>query len=88
MKNIMTVVLAAIIFAGILIVAPVIGLAVGWLIGWAIELFTGSFATDGLNKLFGTTRFHEGDFPQITAIVGILGSFFKANISAKKAEAK
>lgn len=56
----------------------------GWLTGCIIQFFCGQFVVDGLNTLFGTTRFIPDHLPIIGGALGFVGSFFKTASTSKK----
>jgi len=66
-----------------LITAPALGVLFGWLGGFLVELVLGSKPTEWLNLTFNTDRFARGDLPKITAVLAIIGSYFKTKVTAK-----
>jgi hypothetical protein len=83
MKDGVTIIGTVVAVIALVILLPIIYLFSGWFVGWVIEAMTGSYVTSGLNLLFGTDRFAEGDLPKITATLAVVGSFFKAQQTNK-----
>ena len=66
------------VFCGILLVAPVFAVAVGYIAGLAVMWVFGGIVTEGLNILFGTPRFAPNHIPLICATLALIGSFFSS----------
>lgn len=62
----------------VVFLSPILMIGFGWVAGWIIKLIFGSYITDGLNLLLGTTRFEANHLPMICATLGVVGSFFKS----------
>ena len=75
--------LAGVIIAFVIlfIFGPAFGALLGWLGGFLIELVLGAKPTEWLNLTFNTDRFAKGDLPKITAVLAIIGSYFKSSVS-------
>lgn len=71
--------LTALIFT--FITAP-LSIFFGWFLGLIIQFFCGQFVADGMNMLFGTTRFSPEVIPLIGGCLGFIGSFFKSSSSS------
>ena len=67
----------------LILIAPALGVLFGWLGGFLVELFLGEKPTEWLNLTFGTDRFARGDLPKITAVLAIIGSYFRTSVKAK-----
>ncbi len=65
----------------LLIFGPALGVLLGWLGGFLIELFLGAKPTEWLNLALNTDRFAKGDLPKITAVLAIIGSYFKTSVT-------
>lgn len=75
--------LAGVIIAFVIlfIFGPAFGALLGWLGGFLIELVLGAKPIEWLNLTFNTDRFAKGDLPKITAVLAIIGSYFKSSVS-------
>lgn len=77
--------IAAIISIIILsILLPVIIFASGWFGGWILMKIVGAAVVNGLNTLFGTTRFTPDLIPVVCGALAVIGSFFKVTLSNNK----
>lgn len=63
------------------IIGPAFGTLLGWISGYLIELVLGTKPTEWLNLTFNTERFAKGDLPKITAVLAIIGSYFKTRVA-------
>ena len=85
MKNLIAAVLAIVIA---LLLGPVLCYVCGWIGGWVLpRMFGGSLGiavANGLNTLFGTTRFVPEGLPTICGTLGVLSSFFTVSASRKR----
>ena len=72
---------AIIAFIALFIFAPAFGVMLGWLGGFLVEMVLGSKPTEWLNLTFNTDRFAKGDLPKITAVLAIIGSYFKTSVT-------
>lgn len=83
MKNneILAVLGAFMLTLGLLVIAPALGVLFGWLGGFLVELVLGSKPTEWLNLTFNTDRFTKGDLPKITAVLAIIGSYFRTKVT-------
>lgn len=77
--------IAAIISIIILsILLPVIIFGAGWLGGWVLMKIVGAAVINGLNTLFGTTRFTPDLIPVVCGTLAVIGSFFKTTVNNSK----
>lgn len=85
MRNLIAAVLGILIA---LLLGPVLCYACGWVGGWVLlRMFGGSLGVavaNGLNTLFGTTRFAPEVLPTICGTLGVLSSFFTVSASKKR----
>lgn len=72
-----------VVFITAVIFGPAILFFFGWLGGWLAEITIGHILCDGLNSLFGTTRFIPADLPVIGGTFAWIGGFFH-NLSTTK----
>lgn len=61
--------------AGVLFVAPIFAIAVGWVSGYFVELITGGYVTSGINMLFKTDLV-QGDLPKVSAVIWLMSYVF------------
>lgn len=78
MKQVISVVLASLAVLAMFVIYPAIIVLFGWLGGFLVELFLGSRPTEWMNLMFNTDRFVEGDLPKVTAVLAIIGSYFRS----------
>ena len=85
MRNLIAAVLGILIA---LLLGPVLCYACGWVGGWVLlRMFGGSLGVavaNGMNTLFGTTRFAPEVLPTICGTLGVLSSFFTVSASKKR----
>lgn len=71
-------------FIGLLVLSPILTFGFAYIGGMIIKFFAGNLAANGLNILFGTTRFSANDIPVICAILATIGKYFKSSQTNNK----
>lgn len=66
------------------IIMPVITFASGWFGGWILMKIVGAAVVNGLNTLFGTTRFTPDLIPVVCGALAVIGSYFKSTSTNSK----
>ena len=66
------------------IVEPIIVFGAGWFGGWILMKIVGGAVINGLNTLFGTTRFTPDIIPVVCGTLAVIGSFFKTTVNNSK----
>ena len=62
----------------------VIVFGVGWFGGWILMKIVGGAVINGLNTLFGTTRFTPDIIPVVCGTLAVIGSYFKTTVNNSK----
>lgn len=73
--------LATIVFVPLL---PILTFGLGYLSGLVLNACVGQGLINGLNTIFGTTRFTRELIPVTCATLATIGSFFKTKVSSNK----
>ena len=81
MKTYIVTIIAAIILC---IFLPVITFGAGWFGGWILMKIVGWAVINGLNTLFGTTRFTPDIIPVVCGTLAVIGSYFKTTVNNSK----
>ena len=66
------------------IVEPIIIFGAGWVGGWILMKIVGGAVINGLNTLFGTTRFTPDIIPVVCGTLAVIGSYFKTTVNNSK----
>ena len=66
------------------IILPVIIFGAGWFGGWVLMKIVGTAVINGLNTLFGTTRFTPDIIPVVCGTLAVIGSYFKTTVNNSK----
>lgn len=66
------------------IVEPIIVFGAGWFGGWILMKIVGVAVINGLNTLFGTTRFTPDIIPVVCGTLAVIGSYFKTTVNNSK----
>ena len=74
--------IVSVIILGIFI--PVIIFGACWLGGWILMKIVGGAVINGLNTLFGTTRFTPDIIPVVCGTLAVIGSYFKTTVNNSK----
>ena len=82
--NIGTVVGAIIGVIILCIIEPIIIFGAGWFGGWILMKIVGGAVINGLNTLFGTTRFTPDIIPVVCGTLAVIGSYFKTTVNNSK----
>ena len=66
------------------IILPVIIFEAGWFGGWILMKIVGVAVINGLNTLFGTTRFTPDIIPVVCGTLAVIGSYFRTTVNKSK----
>ena len=66
------------------IVGPTIGFLGGYVLGVALQFTVGEVLSEGLNYLFGTTRFYPEVIPAVCGALAVVSLFFKHSLTISK----
>ena len=81
-SSVLVVVVGFLVMAALLLIVPIIYVCFGFMGGLVVKWIFGGMITDGLNVLFNTSRFTPEMIPTLTAILALVGSFFKNSKSS------
>jgi hypothetical protein len=68
-----------------LFLRPIIYVVFGFLGGLVVKWVFGGLVIDGLNLLFGTTRFEVSQLPVLLAVLALIGGYFRSENHKEKA---
>lgn len=71
------------IAASIILVIP-FSVFMSYLVGLVMKMFCGQLICDGMNLLFGTTRFTPELIPKMFVALGIIASWLRTTVSIDK----
>lgn len=73
-----------VIAVGMIVLNPLVNFGLGWIGGWLLKICFGRMIADGLNLLFGTTRFTPQLIPLACAILATIGQYFEGSQTSRE----
>ena len=84
MKDKIGIALAIVGIIAVLFIWPVLSFGIGFLTGWILQITIGGSVATGLNMIFGEGRFTPEMIPLFCATMGLIGGFFRSNLTSYK----
>ena len=81
---ILSVILIIVVFIFTLVVGPFISYWLAYFGGWIASLTIGVPLSNSLNGIFNTQYFTPERIPELAALLGWIGGFFKTSLAAQK----
>ena len=81
---ILSVILIIVVFIFTLVVGPFISYWLAYCGGWIASLTIGVPLSNSLNDIFNTQYFTPERIPELAALLGWIGGFFKTSLAAQK----
>lgn len=78
------IVLAVLGTIAVMFLWPVISFGIGYFTGWVLQITIGGTVAAGLNMILGEGRFTPETIPLFCATMGLIGGFFRSNLTLNK----